>query len=389
MPAGTGADGRSAIKTLTLLPHPSGPWLARVGKRNFAIPAELGKALLPMQGEPLVADRVSTLLKGDAPLVGAVLSWEDAAGPDGKQWHTQRTIWGQMSLVPEPLVRWAAKRIAFLAGGRALAVMGALGFACYCLYMFFIKMEIFTGYASVVMAPKSMAVVLCGLGVFLMTGVWHEMGHAAALSREGYAPGRIGLGFLLVIPVFFAEVTAVGMLARRGRLRVDCAGMVFQLFAGGMLLVLSLGCGFWLPLAGVLQVAGVSSLVAVLWSLLPFVRSDGYWALADYLEVENLDIPWSRTGSTSKTTAWFMIAFRLANICFLVFLGVVIPLRVAGWLEYLGWWPVVVGGWGSAVAKGMFFVGVVVIWLGLGRHGAKLGQASWEDWGALVKKRPS
>jgi len=220
---------------------------------------------------------------------------------------------------------------------------------------------------------------LAGLGFFLLSAIWHELGHAAALSREGYEPGRIGVGLLFVIPVLFAEVTAVAMLARQGKLRVDFSGMVFQLFAGGLMLVLSVVCMKWTPLAAVLQIGGVSSLVAVLWSLLPFVRSDGYWALADYLGVENLDVPWKESGSAARSVAWFMIVFRLANICFLVFLGVMIPMRVLRWLQILGWWPGSLMGWGGIGFKVLLCSVFVVIWVGLGRHGWKLWQASLKD----------
>jgi hypothetical protein len=332
-----------------------------------------------MQGEALVSSRVKELIPGDEPLAEAVLSWNDSENVEEKQWQTQRTIWGRMSLVPEPTVRRVAQNIRFCTSSRSLKWMAVAGVFSYGIYFILINTTYWSDHLPTATRTQSLPVVIAGLALFLLSGLWHEMGHAAALTFEGYAPGRIGLGFLLVIPVFFAEVTAVGMLQRKGRLRVDLSGMVFQLLAGGTMLVLSLACSFWEPLAGALQIAGVSSFVAVLWSMLPFVRSDGYWVLADYLGVDNLDIPWRNSGSPLRATAWSMVIFRVANIGFLIFLGLMIPLRVMGWIRFLGWWPGHLVGWESFLFQFFFYLLLVMIWMTLGRHGLRLAQASWQD----------
>ena len=69
------------------------------------------------------------------------------------------------------------------------------------------------------------------LGVFLVTALAHELGHAAALAREGWPPGSVGVGLLWVLPVGWCDVSAVALLPRRGRVRVDLAGVAFQLAA--------------------------------------------------------------------------------------------------------------------------------------------------------------
>jgi len=332
-----------------------------------------------MQGEPLDAKRVRELLPENASLAEAVMSWTEVASAGDTQWHAQRTILGQISLVPESVVRGSAGRLRILVSTKLLMIMSVVGVSIYGAFFIFLNTELFTEFIPAITAPKSLPVILFGIGLFLLTGIWHEIGHATALAHEGYAPGRIGLGFLLVIPVLFAEVTAVGMLARGGRLRVDFSGMVFQLFAGGLLLLLSVICGPFASLSGSLQVAGLSSLVAVCWSLLPFVRSDGYWILADYLGVENLDVPWISSGSKSISTAWLMIMFRLANIGFLIFLAVMIPLRLVSLLQFLGWNTKVSDGLETVLLKLGSYLVFGLIWVGLGRHGLKLGQASWQD----------
>ena len=103
--------------------------------------------------------------------------------------------------------------------------------------------------------------------MFLLTALWHELGHAAAIARYKYPPGAIGAGLLFVIPVLFADVTAVGVLPRAGRLRVDMAGVIFQFGLGGALALIGL-VGNTNGLLGGAWLA----LLAVGWSLFPFGR---------------------------------------------------------------------------------------------------------------------
>jgi len=332
-----------------------------------------------MQGEPLEDRRVRGLLSGNPSLAEVVLSWNDAVDPHEKQMLANRTIWGRMTVVPETVVRKIAGRLAPYSSTDHLVLMTMVGVGGYASFFFLLQTGLPGDNLITAIEPKSLPTILSGMGLFLLTGLWHEIGHATALAREGYAPGRIGLGFLLVIPVFFAEVTAVGMLARKGRLRVDVAGMVFQLMAGGAMMVLSIVSCDFASVAGALNVAAVSSMVAVIWSMLPFVRSDGYWVLADYLEVTSLDVPWKKSGSSSRSTGVFMVLFRVANIGFLVLLGVMIPLRLVRWLRFWGWCPEFGSGLDSVVLKVLLYFVLLLIWAGLGRHGFKLGRVCWQD----------
>lgn len=165
-----------------------------------------------------------------------------------------------------------------------------------------------------------------GLGLFLLTAIWHELGHAAALARSGYPPGGIGVGVLFVIPVLFADVTAVGVLPRAGRIRVDVSGTIFQLGLGGVFMALA----GWSIFAPALVLAASSALLAISWSLFPFIRSDGYWLLCDLLGLVDLDRPPSKP--MSKLLRVFLVGYQLTNAAFLLLIGVYFPLRMIGLL---------------------------------------------------------
>jgi hypothetical protein len=210
-----------------------------------------------------------------------------------------------------------------------------------------------------------------GLGLFLLTAIWHELGHAAALRHEGLPAGPVGLGLLLVLPVLYCDVTLVGLLPRRGRLRVDVAGVAFQLAAGGLLLAGGVLLA-WPP--G--RLAGLSVLAAASWSLLPFVRTDGHWILCDLLNRRDLVAPLAASAAGAEAARDRMIwpvlslmVYRLAYVLFLLMIAVGLPWRLARRLPLMSWWA---AGWPLrllATTCGLVLVaGAVLLWSATARR---------------------
>lgn len=209
--------------------------------------------------------------------LGAQLS-----GPDGHQrWRrllprpaarspSSSLLWLRFTVLSAPVVRTLARPLRLLTGAPMLlgmAAFGLVGAAC---------------------APPPVAVavpdLVVAVALFLLGGLWHELGHAAALRREGWAPGAVGGGLLILWPVMWSDVSCTALLDRAGRVRVDVAGVCFQLgFVGAMGLA---AWGLAWP-SGALVVR--SGLLAVAWSLLPVVRSDGHWLACDLLGLEGLE----------------------------------------------------------------------------------------------------
>ena len=142
--------------------------------------------------------------------------------------------------------------------------------------------------------------VLYGPGILLaltaltvVMGAFHETGHATAARYGGATPGAMGAGIYLVWPVFYTDVTDSYRLDRRGRLRTDLGGIYFNLVFSLVMAALYGLTGQGLVLAMV-----VVAQVETLRQLLPFVRLDGYYIVADLAGVPNL-FPYLRPALTS------------------------------------------------------------------------------------------
>ncbi|MEN8007706.1 MAG: hypothetical protein ABFS42_11865, partial [Candidatus Krumholzibacteriota bacterium] len=355
---------------LEIVSHPTGPWLVKAGNIMYAVPPRLGRALRPLAGRLPARREIRNCLaevrRGHELSKPEIDTWVDELGralaPDpapakGRAGlrRVGRPIRLRVPLVPAPVVRRLAGILRVPAGNRGLVFVAALGLAGY----------VAAGYMAAgswrVGFSWDLETAAAGLGLFLLTAVWHELGHAAALARSGYPPGGIGAGVLFVIPVLFADVTAMGVLPRAGRIRVDVSGMIFQLGAGGFLMALAAWGGAdraWTP---ALTLAGSSALLAISWSLFPFLHSDGYWLLCDLLGLESLDRPPAEPAG--KGLRLFLVGYQLTNAAFLLMIGVFFPWKMVGLLgglvQHLGYSLDSATGRWVAVAVGFGFVAML------------------------------
>lgn len=122
-----------------------------------------------------------------------------------------------------------------------------------------------------------------GYGLFLISLLCHELGHASACARYGAAPSEIGLTAYLIYPAFYSNVSAAWALRRWQRVLVDLGGVYFQLlFAAACAVAYALLRLESLRLCLVLIIGSCAL------SLNPILKFDGYWLLADALGVTNL-----------------------------------------------------------------------------------------------------
>ncbi|TME33373.1 MAG: hypothetical protein E6I75_15570 [Chloroflexi bacterium] len=118
--------------------------------------------------------------------------------------------------------------------------------------------------------------ILIVLLIVVVSAAFHELGHAAALHYAGARIKGMGAGIYIVYPAFFTDVSDNYRLPRWQRVRTDLGGFYFNLiFTLGImgLFVLS-GQEFLLLLVLMIN-------LEILHQLLPFLRLDGYWTLAD------------------------------------------------------------------------------------------------------------
>lgn len=140
--------------------------------------------------------------------------------------------------------------------------------------------DLLTAFEQLLSAPAQLLV----LYALLTSGaLFHELGHAAACRYGGAVPGTIGFGVYLVFPAFFTDVTDSYRLGRAGRVRTDLGGLYFN-----VLLLLLLGLGHQLTGNGILLLAVFIMHVQMIQQLIPIVRFDGYYILADLIGVPDL-----------------------------------------------------------------------------------------------------
>lgn len=122
-----------------------------------------------------------------------------------------------------------------------------------------------------------------GYGLFLISLIVHELGHASACVHYGVRPRDIGFTIYLIYPAFYSDVTPAWQLERRQRVVVDLGGAYFQLIIGAVYALGFLLTG-WSPF----RMGCFLILYSCLFSLNPIFKFDGYWVLADALGVTHL-----------------------------------------------------------------------------------------------------
>lgn len=163
---------------------------------------------------------------------------------------------------------------------------------------------------SLPFAPTTNSITPMPFLLFLFSAFWHELGHATALVYHGRRPGAIGAGLLLIFPVLWCDVTATALLSRSQRVRVDLCGMVFQLSVAAFFHLLAM-----ISQAPEFETASRLCIMAVLWNLIPFLRTDSYWLLCDLLKLDSL---WNLPENATVSIRWVVYTYRIGKILFLV-----------------------------------------------------------------------
>jgi len=115
--------------------------------------------------------------------------------------------------------------------------------------------------------------------------IFHEIGHSVALDNRTSKVKYIGFGFYnRVLPVLFADVSHIWQHEKVDRLIVNFGGIYIQLIINLFLILI-----LELNISNVMiEQAILMNLYIVLYSLVPFLRNDGYWILSDLISVNNL-----------------------------------------------------------------------------------------------------
>jgi putative peptide zinc metalloprotease protein len=238
-----------------------------------AVSARYGRELTVAGLQHLITTRLAPMgLIEDA---GAPSVLPDPAHSHGDQLLSLRL---RRTLLPVGAVRALAGMLAVLF--RPLVVLAALvGLVALDVTEF--RHGNVTGALDQVFATPTFLLALMGL--LTLGSLVHEIGHAAACHYGGARPGVIGVGVYLVFPAFFTNVTDSYRLDRIGRIRTDLGGLYFNVWCLLVLHGLYLGTGQPLLLLAVLLMH-----LEMAQQLIPTVRFDGYFVLADLAGVPDL-----------------------------------------------------------------------------------------------------
>ena len=124
--------------------------------------------------------------------------------------------------------------------------------------------------------------------VYPLVKALHELGHALAVKRWGGEVHEMGIMLLVLMPVPYVDASAASAFNNKyQRMLVSGAGIMVELFLAGlaMLIWINVEPGVVRALAfNVMMIAGISTLML---NGNPLLRFDGYYLLADWLEIPN------------------------------------------------------------------------------------------------------
>jgi putative peptide zinc metalloprotease protein len=190
--------------------------------------------------------------------------------------------------------------------------------------------------------------------IFPLIKAFHEFGHAFAVKAFGGEVHDMGLMLLVFTPVPYVDASSSSTFREKSRrLLVGSAGVLTEVFLASLAFFLWLNAqpGFVRSVAyNAVFIAGVST---ILFNANPLLRYDGYYVLADLLEIPNLrtrataylvylcerylygQIDAEPPISTSSERVWFVLYGVLSSIYRLIVV-IVILLYVADQLFQLG-----------------------------------------------------
>ena len=118
----------------------------------------------------------------------------------------------------------------------------------------------------------------------------HELGHGFFCRRYGGEVHELGIMFLVLVPAPYVDASSAWAFSNKWqRIAVGAGGMIFELFVAAIMAFVWLNTS---PTNSVNHLAYNAMLVASVSTLLfnanPLLRYDGYYMLADFLEIPNL-----------------------------------------------------------------------------------------------------
>ncbi|TDJ66903.1 MAG: PqqD family peptide modification chaperone, partial [Proteobacteria bacterium] len=125
--------------------------------------------------------------------------------------------------------------------------------------------------------------------IFPFIKALHELGHAFATKIWGGEVHEMGISLLVLTPVPYVDASASSAFAdKRKRIFVSAAGMMVELFIAALALIVWLNIENGTVSAVMFNIMIIGGVSTLFFNGNPLLRFDGYYMLADTIEIPNL-----------------------------------------------------------------------------------------------------
>ncbi len=146
--------------------------------------------------------------------------------------------------------------------------------------------ELGASLADLALSPRSL---LLGFTVYAPIKVVHELAHAYAVKLRGGEVHELGINWAFLVPVPYADASAAAAFPnKRARMLVSAAGILAEVFLASVAMMVWVNVEPGAVRAAAYQVMLIAGASTVLFNGNPLLRYDGYYFLADLLEIPNL-----------------------------------------------------------------------------------------------------
>lgn len=172
-------------------------------------------------------------------------------------------------------------------------LFGRVGIVAWCLVVFAALVMAVLNWGKLtedvvekVLSPQNLLVLWLS---YPFVKLLHEFGHAFAAKRWGGEVHEMGIMFLVFMPVPYVEASsATAFRDKRKRMVVGAAGMMTELFIAAVALFVWLVVETGVVSTIAYNVMLIGSVSTLFFNGNPLLRFDGYYLLADAVEIPNL-----------------------------------------------------------------------------------------------------
>jgi putative peptide zinc metalloprotease protein len=223
-----------------------------------------------------------------------------------------------------------------------LAVVGAGALAAVSHWQ-----ELTQDFSDRVLAPQNLLVMAL---VFPVLKLLHEFGHACATKAWDGEVHEMGVMLLVLMPIPYMDASSASAFREtRRRVVVGAAGMLVEVLIASVALFLWLEAEPGLFRAILYNVMLVAGITTVLFNANPLLRFDGYYILADLIQIQNLrqrgqqylgnlverrlfGVQTPEIQASASERFWF-VGYTIASFVYRIFIVLAIALFIA--TEYM------------------------------------------------------